>query len=515
MFINESLDDLPAHLRFMAMTRVTNQPGPNGILGDSDDVRDNINQTTPFVDQNQTYTSHPSHQVFLREYELNINGRPVATGKLLENSTTGDGLATWADIKAQAQTMLGINLTDADLTNLPLLRTDTYGKFIPGPNGFAQIITGLGPDGVPNTPDDIVVVGNPAANGGLGVSTANAIRTGHAFLDDIAHTAVPKFAGGVLNPDADTDTGNTPSSGTYDNELLDAHFITGDGRGNENIGLTTVHTVFHAEHNRTVDSVKALISGSGDQAFIDQWHLPDGSWNGERLFQAARFATEMQYQHLVFEEFARKVQPNVNAFINYDSTIDPAIMAEFAHVVYRFGHSMLTETVARTNADGSPNDIGLIEAFLNPVAFGAGYANNIEAAGAVVNGMTKQVGNEIDEFVTGALRNNLVGLPLDLATINLVRGRDTGMASLNEARQMFYEDTGGNSALLPYESWADFGFALRHPESLVNFVAAYGNHPSITAATTLADKRLAAEALVNGTDQDAIDFMMARLHRRG
>ena len=26
------------------------------------------NITTPFVDQNQTYTSHPSHQVFLREY---------------------------------------------------------------------------------------------------------------------------------------------------------------------------------------------------------------------------------------------------------------------------------------------------------------------------------------------------------------------------------------------------------------------------------------------------------------
>ena len=36
----------------------------------------------------------------------------------------------------------------------------------------------------------------------------------------------------------------------YDNELLDAHFITGDGRGNENIGLTAVHTVFHAEHDQ-------------------------------------------------------------------------------------------------------------------------------------------------------------------------------------------------------------------------------------------------------------------------
>ena len=46
--------------------------------------------------------------------------------------------------------------------------------------------------------------------------------------------------------------------GTYDGELLDRHFVTGDGRGNENIGLTAVHTVFHAEHNRLVDHIKAV-----------------------------------------------------------------------------------------------------------------------------------------------------------------------------------------------------------------------------------------------------------------
>ena len=69
-------------------------------------------------------------------------------------------------------------------------------------------------------------------------------------------------------------------------------------------------------------------------------------WDGERLFQAAKFGTEMQYQHLVFEEFARKIQPNINVFLvpdGFDTTIDPTIVAEFAHVVYRFGHSMLTE----------------------------------------------------------------------------------------------------------------------------------------------------------------------------
>ena len=70
--------------------------------------------------------------------------------------------------------------------------------------------------------------------------------------------------------------------------------------------------------------------------------------------------------------------------------------------------------------------------------------------------MTRQVGNQIDEFVTTALRNNLLGLPLDLATINLARGRDTGTPSLNAARREFYEVTNNNRALKPYESWTDF-----------------------------------------------------------
>ncbi len=157
-------------------------------------------------------------------------------------------------------------------------------------------------------------------------------------------------------------------------------------------------------------------------------------WDGERLFQAARFGTEMQYQHLVFEEFARKVQPQVDIFFAatqvYDTAINPAIVAEFAHTVYRFGHSMLTETVDRFDPDfnviGDPNSadpnqqLGLIAAFLNPLEFAASGADADAAAGALVRGLTRQQGNEIDEFVTEALRNNLLGLPLDLPTINIV-----------------------------------------------------------------------------------------------
>ena len=498
---------------FMVLTRATNQPGPDGVLGTADDLHEHMNQTTPFIDQNQTYTSHPSHQVFLREYALDEMGRPVATGRLLDGSA--GGLPTWGDVKAQARNLLGIDLTDSDLTDLPLLATDAYGQFIRGAKGFAQVVM-AGPDGEAGTLDDFLVEGDASAP----ISTTGAVRTGHAFLNDIAHDAVP--TGKVADGDVEVSLANldgSDTSGNYDNELLDLHLITGDGRGNENVGLTAVHHIFHSEHNRLLGHVKDVVLAElgTDPDFVAQWLLPganlsdgvqDSEWNGERLFQAARFGTEMQYQHLVFEEFARRIQPNIDEFEATDITIDPAIVAEFAHTVYRFGHSLLRETVDRLDSNGNvvdadPNTAGdqqlsLIDAFLNPLAF---LARGADAPGEIVRGASVQVGNEVDEFVTGALRNNLLGLPLDLATINLTRGRDTGVAPLNEVRRQLFDAT-NDDRLAPYVSWADFGLGIKHPESLVNFIAAYAVHPLLADATTLEEKRAAAMTIVFGRSDD-------------
>jgi hypothetical protein len=166
--------------------------------------------------------------------------------------------------------MLGIDLTDANVTNVPLLRTDPYGNFIPNAAGYAQVIVGLGADGVPNTSDDIVISGTAANPVSLTSTAANerVILTGHAFLDDIAHEAVPVLVNGVLQKDGDSVLGYANADGSttglvnlsrgtnraYDNELLDSHYITGDGRGNENVGLTTIHHVFHSEHTTTSSS---------------------------------------------------------------------------------------------------------------------------------------------------------------------------------------------------------------------------------------------------------------------
>lgn len=533
---------------YMVLTRVTVDPGQDGRIGTADDGKGldgiagtpddgpahPVNLTTPWVDQNQTYASSASKQVFMREYVTGPDGKPIATGMLLEGSA--GGLATWADVKAQAATMLGIQLTDADVGNIPLIATDPYGNFIRGDNGYPQMVKGLGPDGELGTADDVLVEGNPDAP----VDTQGAILTGHAFLDDIAHAAAPVLVSGVLQADTDSVVGYANADGSpggfnsrggqtaYDNELLDAHYIAGDGRANENIALTAAHHVFHSEHNRLVDHTKEVVLASNDLEFLNEWLLVEVDvipttatemanlvWNGERLFQAGRFTNEMEYQHLVFEEFGRMMQPDIDAFLFEPAAdINPNIAAEFAHVVYRFGHSMLREDIARISIDehGNPQqtDISLFEGFLNPLEFAnAGEAD--VAAGAIIRGMTRQVGSEIDEFVTDVLRNQLLGIPLDLATINLARGRDVGMPSLNAAREKFYNET-GDTLLKPYENWADFALNLKNPASIINFVAAYGTHESVISVASVEGKRDAATALVLGgadAPADRLDFLNA------
>ena len=133
-------DDLPAHLRFMALTRAT-------VTLDANGVPQHENTTTSWIDQNQTYTSNASHQVFLREY-VRVGNQTLATGRLIDGSAASGSLdgaiGNWGEVKAQALDMLGIQLNDFDVHNVPLLATDQYGKLILGPNGYAQMV--MAPD---------------------------------------------------------------------------------------------------------------------------------------------------------------------------------------------------------------------------------------------------------------------------------------------------------------------------------------------------------------------------------
>ena len=526
-------DEVPPGQQFMVLTRAQNQPGPDGKLGTADDIQDANNTDSPWVDQSQTYTSHASHQVFLREYVNDASGKPISTGKLLGGLPVGQtyfgspddqtGISTWASTKKQAAELLGLKLVDKDVLNIPMLATDPYGNFIPGPaRGLPQYVT-MGPDGKVGTADDALVEGD-RANGGVPVPT-DVVYFDTPFLVDIAHNADPSPVDTDHNPGTPPvaptpDLDNTPSAdfahqpaGTYDDEMLNSHHTCGDGRCNENIALTTIHQVFHSEHDRLVDDIQKTLTANpaleADYKAAHPFGTPskDISYGfGGRLFQAARFVTEMEYQHLVFEEFGRKVQPAIRPFHVYSPDIQPAIQAEFAHAVYRFGHSMLDDDVARSGPDVDTtgvlkdHSLKLLNAFLNPPAYqnggSAGTLTPEQAAGSIVMGSSDQAGNELDEFVTETLRDNLLGLPLDLPTINMARARSEGVPRLNDLRRQIFAKT-NDGQLTPYTDWSDYGQHLKHPESLINFVAAYGTHPSITSQTTLAGKRAAAQLIVD------------------
>ena len=587
-----------SNANFMVLTRAA-----NATTGES------MNLTTPWIDQSQTYGSHPSQNVFVREYTFgNSNStRVVPTGRLLDESIAAGGMPTWKAIKAQA-VKFGIKLSDYDASSVPVIATNQYGKLIPGSNGYALM---LFTNGAKNS-----FVWKEGVAGGLATSitisgaTWKAVGSGHPFINDTTAAAVPFASGQCPIPNAplaeDSDSimnsaASAPGCTTYDNETLDAHLVAGDGRINENIGLSAVHNVFHAEHNLLVKDIENLLANNPviPAAFVAEW-------NGERKYQAARFIMEMEYQHMVYDEFARRIAPELPVFLGYNPNVNAQITAEFASAVYRLGHSMLNETIARSNPgqfyDPDNNqDVSLITAFTNPAqarlvrpaviasartsgssiiytlnpgekapnsgsivsisnmaepkynvtdgvvsspTSGAqqtftistqyrgstsagpilpfptvspaysktasdgsniaavtisdpgvsGYAYTaMEAAASIAQGMSAQRGNEIDEFVTDGVRNNLLGLPLDLAALNITRGRDVGLPSLNNFRA-----NSANGKLQPYVSWNSFIVnGLRHRESGVNFIAAYGTAPTIISATTVKAKRDAAMAIVS------------------
>src|SRR4029077_7493657 len=116
---------------------------------------------------------------------------------------------------------------------------------------------------------------------------ANALFTDTAFLNDIAHSAATTPGGPAADDVAGGSLDTPVPAGTYDDELLDLHFICGDGRCNENIALSAVHQIFHSEHDRLIDAIKDTLvedsspTGSHLTTLAD-WRttLGAGGWNG-------------------------------------------------------------------------------------------------------------------------------------------------------------------------------------------------------------------------------------------
>ncbi|MCA9271087.1 MAG: peroxidase family protein, partial [Planctomycetales bacterium] len=198
------------------------------------------------------------------------------------------------------------------------------------------------------------------------------------------------------------------------------NFYSGDIRVNENPGLTSLHTLFVREHNR----------------LADQFAAEHPQWTDERVYQESRRIVIAEMQAITYQEFLPALlgRDALSPYQGYDETVNPGISNEFAAAAYRFGHSLLDSEISFMDNDGAEvhEALPLRDAFFNTSVL---LDTDI---GAVFKYLASDLSEEVDVKVIDDLRNFLFGPPgsggLDLASLNIQRGRDHGLADYNAVR---------------------------------------------------------------------------------
>ncbi|XP_050977087.1 eosinophil peroxidase isoform X3 [Labeo rohita] len=207
-------------------------------------------------------------------------------------------------------------------------------------------------------------------------------------------------------------------------------FIAGDVRVVENIALTSLHTLFLREHNRLARALRVL----------------NPSWSSETLYQEARKIVGAYNQILVIKEYLPHIvgpdayNRHLGHYPGYDENVDPTIANVFATAAFRFAHLAIQPIIFRLdeNYQNHPQfpSVPLYEAFFSPwrIIFEGG----IEPLLRGLIGRPAKL-NTQDHMMVNALRERLFAftshIALDLAALNMQRGRDHGIPGYNAWRQ--------------------------------------------------------------------------------
>ena len=196
-------------------------------------------------------------------------------------------------------------------------------------------------------------------------------------------------------------------------------FIAGDVRVNEHVSLTVMHTLWLREHNR----IAAILAELNPQ------------WDDERIYQETRKIVIAQIQQITFKEFLPAIfgktffNTLIGPYPGYQPSRDASVPNSFATAAFRFGHSLIQNEFVRAGTDYLPNSDGplpLREAFMNP----QGYFDS-QGTDPILRGWITQPARAVDEFLTSVLTTQLFereeGMGMDLATLNIQRGRDHGL----------------------------------------------------------------------------------------
>ena len=252
-------------------------------------------------------------------------------------------------------------------------------------------------------------------------------------------------------------------------------FLAGEFRVNEQVVLSVMHTLWFREHNRIARELARI---------NPQWAGDD-----ERLYQEARRIVGAIIQKITYLDYLPKILGQqvfdivIGDYLGYDPRINPGVTNAFATAAYRYGHTLIRPFFDRLGSNYqniAKGPLSLLNAFYDPDQFRFSFGTD-----PLLRGLVTQNARRVDEFLSSALTNDLFREQLDLAALNIQRGRDHGLP--------------------PYITWQRYcqsvfpqlGFAnFENTLTLVRFLEIYGSADTIDLwIGGLAEERLPGSLL--------------------
>ena len=225
-------------------------------------------------------------------------------------------------------------------------------------------------------------------------------------------------------------------------------FQAGDARAQENPDLTALQVLFVREHNYQVDRL----------------HEEHPNWSGDRLYETAKAITTAEMVNITYNEWLPHLlgEDAIQPYHGYDPNVDARITEEFSGAAFRFGHSIVSDEISAIDNHGAfTSEQTLAQSFFEDTA-----TFNATGADGLLRHLSGDLANLLDPHIVDGLRNLLVDPPdgMDLAAINIQRGHDLGLGTLNQTREAL--------GLAPYTS---FDQLSSDPATAAAFEKAYGD----------------------------------------
>ncbi|XP_043844300.1 thyroid peroxidase [Dromiciops gliroides] len=250
---------------------------------------------------------------------------------------------------------------------------------------------------------------------------------------------------------------------TEESERIEC-FLAGDSRASEVISLAAMHTLWLREHNRLAKNLKKL----------------NAHWSSETIYQEARKIVGALHQVITLRDYIPKIlgplafEQYIGPYKGYDPTLNPTISNIFSTAAFRFGHATIHPVVRRLDARFQDHPdlpkLHLHEVFFSPwrlIKEGGldPLIRGLLASPAKLQTQEQMMNEELTEKLF-VLSNNGT---LDLASLNLQRGRDHGLLGYNDWREF--------CGLQRLENQADLYTAIAN-RSVVEKIMELYKHPN-------------------------------------